>query len=189
MIPAVVALVVLASAPLPSVPSMFLEAGMESPVPAGFQSALEVGAEFADPAGFQSALEVGTEFAVPAGFQSALEVEAGRFARAWGAGDAQALGRSMNPAGIRLHLPGEEHMLIQPRQAQAALRTFMGRYPGGDARVTRVSLAGGDPRKGFAEIRWRTRAQGMGEPAMFTLFVAYSLEDESWLVTEIRVLF
>jgi hypothetical protein len=94
----------------------------------------------------------------------------------------------MNPSGIRLHLPGEEHMLIQPRQAQAALRSFLERYPGGEARVTRVSLAGGDPRKGFAEVRWRTRAQGIGEPVMFTLFVAFSLESEAWRVTEIRIL-
>jgi hypothetical protein len=117
-----------------------------------------------------------------------LESEAQRFAQAWTAGDAQALGRALNPSGIRLHLPGEEHMTIQPRQAQAALRSFVGRYPGGDARITRVSLSGGDPRKGFAEIRWRARAQGVGEPVMFTLFVAFSFEREAWWVTEIRVL-
>jgi hypothetical protein len=118
----------------------------------------------------------------------ALESEAHRFAQAWTAGDAQALGRALSPSGIRLHLPGEEHMTIQQRQAQAALRSFVGRYPGGDAGVTRVSQSGGDPRKGFAEIRWRTRAQGMGEPVIFTLFVAFSFEREAWWVTEIRVL-
>jgi len=79
-------------------------------------------------------------------------------------------------------------MTIQPRQAQAALRAFVGRYPGGDARVALVSPAGGDPRKGFAEIRWRSRAQGVGEPVTFTLFVAFSLEGQAWQVTEIRVL-
>lgn len=156
MIPAVLALVLLAFAPSPAVSSLF-------------------GTAEADLCG-------------PAPPQSVLEVEASRFAQAWGAGDAVALGRTMNSAGIRLHLPGEEHMLIQPRQAQAALRSFMGRYPGGDARVTRVSLSGGDPRKGFAEIRWRTRAQGVGDLSTFTLFVAFSLEGEVWRVTEIRVL-
>jgi hypothetical protein len=126
--------------------------------------------------------------ACPGPSWQALEGEAQRFAQAWAAGDVQALSRVFNPSGIRLHLPGEEHMTIQPRQAQAALRAFVGRYPGGDARVTRVSPAGGDPRKGFAEIRWRSRAQGVGEPVTFTLFVAFSLEGQAWQVTEIRVL-
>jgi hypothetical protein len=156
VIPAVLALALLAFAPSPAVPSMSWKAGahLSGPAPA----------------------------------QAVLEVEASRFAQAWGAGDAVGLGRTLNSAGIRLHLPGEEHMLIQPRQAQAALRSFMERYPGGDARVTRVSLSGGDPRMGFAEIRWRARAQGVGDPSTFTLFVAFSLEGEVWRVTEIRVL-
>lgn len=139
------------------------------------------------PAAYPGPLE-GARGADTAPVQSVLEAEAGRFAQAWSAGDAQALGRSLNPGGIRLHLPGEEHMLIQPRQAQAALRSFLEKYAGGEARVTRVSPAGGDPGKGFAEVRWRARAQGIGEPVMFTVFVAFSLESEGWRVTEIRVL-
>jgi hypothetical protein len=156
--------------------------------PPPHQDALDAEAGGTGWAPFQLTLEAETGGKGWDRFQLALEAETGRFAQAWASGDAQALGRVLNPAGIRLHLPGEEHMLIQPRQAQAALRAFLSRYPGGDARVTRVSAAGGDSRKGFAEIRWRTRSQGINEAVMFTLFVAFSLDGEVWRVTELRVL-
>ena len=121
--------------------------------------------------------------------QSMLEGEALRFAQAWEREDTRLLGEVMVENGIRLHLPGENHVLIRPRQARAALRAFLERHTGGEARVTRVSLAGGDPEKGFAEIRWRTGSPGVAEPTIFTLFVAYAFENERWVVTEIRVLF
>ena len=121
--------------------------------------------------------------------QSMLEGEALRFAQAWEREDTRLLGEVMVEDGIRLHLPGEDHILIRPRQAQAALGAFLERHIGGEAQVTRVSLAGGDPEKGFAEIRWRTGSPGAADPTIFTLFVAYALENESWAVTEIRVLF
>lgn len=121
--------------------------------------------------------------------QSMLEGEALSFAQAWENEDIGLLGEVMEEDGIRLHLPGEEHVLIRPRQARAALAAFLGRYAGGETEITRVSLAGGDPAKGFAEIRWQTGSPGVTEPVIFTLFVAYSLENENWAVTEIRVLF
>jgi len=121
--------------------------------------------------------------------QSVLEGEALKFAQAWEREDTRFLKEAMAGKGIRLHLPGEEHVLIRPRQAKAALGAFLGRYAGGEARVTQVSLTGGDPDKGFAEIRWRTGSSGVPEPVIFTLFVAYAFENERWVVTEIRVLF
>ena len=124
-----------------------------------------------------------------AGPQSVLEREALSFAQAWEREDIRLLGEVMAGKGIRLRLPGEEHVLIRPRQARAALGAFLERYAGGEAQVTQVSLTGGDPDKGFAEIRWRTGSTGVAEPVIFTLFVAYALENESWAVTEIRVLF
>ena len=121
--------------------------------------------------------------------QSVLEGEALSFAQAWERRDTRLLKKVMAGKGIQLRLPGEEHALIRPRQAQATLGAFMERYPGGETQVTRVSLTGGDPDKGFAEIRWRTGSPGVAEPVIFTLFVAYAFENESWSVTEIRVLF
>ncbi|MFH1763678.1 MAG: nuclear transport factor 2 family protein [Gemmatimonadota bacterium] len=121
--------------------------------------------------------------------QSILEGEALRFAQAWEGEDLRLLGELMAEDGIRLHLPGEDHVLIRPRQARAALGAFLERYAGGEADLTRVSLAGGDLGKGFAEIRWRTGSPGVPEPVVFTLFVAFSSENDRWSVTEIRVLF
>lgn len=126
---------------------------------------------------------------VPWGVQSIPDVQAERVARAWAEKDVRALGQLMVEDGIRLHLPGEEHQRISPRQARAALGAFLDRYSSGEIGITDVSLAGGDPGKGFAEIRWQTGSPGVMEPVIFTLFVAFASVDESWMVTEIRVLF
>jgi hypothetical protein len=124
-----------------------------------------------------------------AGFQSLPDAEAARFARAWLEKDTRALGDLLAEGGIRLHLPGEEHQRIEPRQARAALDAFLDRYLEGGVETTAVSLAGGDRGKGFAEIRWQTGSPGVTEPIIFTLFVAFVSVDEEWVVTEIRVLF
>ena len=121
--------------------------------------------------------------------QTALEGEALRFAQAWEREDTRLLREFMVETGIRLHLPGEEHVLIKPRQAQAALDAFLEGYSGGEAQLSRASLAEGNSERGFAEIRWQTGSPGVTEPVMFTLFVAFAFEDEAWAVTEIRVLF
>lgn len=94
----------------------------------------------------------------------------------------------MVETGIRLHLPDEEHLLIRPRQAQAALEEFLNRYAAGEALLPRVSLAGDDGQMGFAEIRWQTTSPGLSEAVTFTVFLGYALKDERWTVTEIRVL-
>lgn len=121
--------------------------------------------------------------------QSALEAEVQRFAEAWTSKDSGFLSGSMMDEGIRLHLPEEEHLLIKPRQAGAALSAFLKLYSGGNAEVSSVSYAKGDQRKGYAEIRWMTVSPGVPEPVIFTVFVAFSLEENAWGVTEIRVLF
>jgi hypothetical protein len=121
--------------------------------------------------------------------QPPLDAEAARFAEAWTAADTEFLSGIMGAEGIRLHLPEEEHVLIKPRQARAALDSFLELHGPGVARVTRASLAGGSSDKGFAEVLWTTRSPGLPEPVMFTLFVGYSFENDRWTVTEIRVLF
>jgi hypothetical protein len=121
--------------------------------------------------------------------QSVLEREAANFAEAWSEKEIGTIGEGFAEKGIRLHLPDEDHLLIRPRQARAAVEAFLGRYRGGEAVVTRVSVAGGSPEKGFAEILWRTSSPGLPDPVTFTLFVGFSLLNDRWTVTEIRVLF
>lgn len=123
-----------------------------------------------------------------AGPQPALEPVALRFAEAWQAADGQALGGMLRSSGIHMDLRRERHVSIQPRQAQAALREFLHGFSRGEAQVVQAAPAGGDPRKGFADIRWRTQSLGGGVEVTFTVFVAFALEGEGWRVTEVRVL-
>jgi hypothetical protein len=120
--------------------------------------------------------------------QPQLAGEAARFAQAWVEGDTRVLEQAMNAEGIRLKLPDEEHLSILPRQAQAALGSFLGRHMKGEAQVARVALAEGDSGKGFAEVRWATGTQGVSEPMVFTIFFGFELQDLEWRITEIRVL-
>jgi hypothetical protein len=120
--------------------------------------------------------------------QRGLEARAEWFARTWTEENAAALGSALLSQGIHLRLPGDEHVLIEPRQAEAAIRSFLQRYEGGEARVSQVSLTGGDPRKGFAEIQWQTRDLATSEAAVVTVFVGFGLEGETWRITEIRIL-
>ena len=143
----------------------------------GSQQGLPIGQGILPDRDFQSTL-----------FQSTLEEEAAVFAGAWTDKNAGALKDHMATAGIRLHLPDEEHVLIRPRQAQAALEEFLNRYGDGEAALSRVSLAGDEGKVGFAEIRWQTTSPGLPEAVTFTVFLGYSLIDERWTVNEIRVL-
>jgi len=121
--------------------------------------------------------------------QTRLSRETALFAEAWVGRDVRALGDLMAEGGIRLHLPGEEHQLIRPRQAQAALEVFLGQYNPGRVEVNRISPTGEGSEEGFAEIRWITGSPGVAEPVIFTVFVGYGLAESGWAVTEIRVLF
>jgi len=138
--------------------------------------------------GSQPGLPISLGYQLDPDFQSTLEEEATLFAGAWTDKDAAALRDRMVATGIRLHLPEEEHVLIRPRQAQAALEEFLSRYGDGEASLSRVSLAGDEGKAGFAEIRWQTTSPGLSEAVTFTVFLGYSLNDERWTVTEIRVL-
>ena len=114
--------------------------------------------------------------------------EAGRaFSVHWSAGDAGALGGMMSAAGVRLNLEGGGHASVGVRQAVAALRDLHDLHRPGSTRLTRVSDAGGDPPRGFAELQWRT-VTGAGEPRTFSLFVGFVQEGGAWRVSEIRVL-
>lgn len=121
--------------------------------------------------------------------QARLNVEASAFAEAWGRKDTDALVVMMAERGIRLHLPGEEYELLQPRRARATLQVFLHRYATGEMEINRTSPTGGGSREGFAEILWTTGSPGSAEPVIFSIFVGYELVEGRWAVTEIRVLF
>jgi hypothetical protein len=120
--------------------------------------------------------------------QGELEGEAVRFGEAWAGGDLESLESMLSLDGIRLDLQGAVYPSVPAARALGALRSFLGRYPGGEVSLTRVSRASGESSKGYAEFRWRTLVAGTGEAVIFTLFVAYSSDDQTWTVTEIRIL-
>lgn len=120
--------------------------------------------------------------------QRTLEEEASAFAKAWKEKNAAGLRDCMLGSGIRLRLPDEEHLLIRPRQAQAALEEFLNRFARGETLLSRAALAGDEGQMGFAEIRWETSSPGLSGPVTFTVFLGYALHDGRWTVTEIRVL-
>lgn len=123
-----------------------------------------------------------------AGHQAVLQEEALRFVRAWVNGDDGSLASMLVAQGIRLQLQGDLYPSVDLRRGVEALRAFLGRYPGGEAELMRVSQASGTPGAGFAEFQWRTRVAGTGEGVIFTLFLAFAMEEGTWIVTEIRVL-
>jgi len=122
------------------------------------------------------------------GPQTALEAEAMRFAQAWVEGDSQALESMLVSSGILLHILGDLYPSVPPPRALLALRAFLERYSGGEAELMRASQAAGEETRGFAELQWRTLVAGTGEAVIFTLFLAYAMEEGIWTVTEVRVL-
>ncbi len=120
--------------------------------------------------------------------QPSLEEAALRFAGAWSRGEGEVLQSLMRREGIGLFLPGEEHSLVRPRLARAALVDFLTRLRGGDPRLVAVSFSEGDPNKGSAELHLPSGAQGAAGPVIFTVFLGFALEGGAWRVTEVRVL-
>lgn len=120
--------------------------------------------------------------------QDALEEAALVFARAWVDGDSRGLESLFEPDGIRLHLQGELYPTVDPNRAVGAIRAFLDKYAGGEAELMRTSRSSGGEPRGFADFQWRTQVAGSGEVVIFTLFVAFSMDDGAWTVTEIRVL-
>jgi hypothetical protein len=117
-----------------------------------------------------------------------LEDAAASFANRWGAGEVASLEGSLSPAGVRLQWEARQVGSLDPRHAVASIREYLGRREGVSTRVTRVEEVGGEPPKGYAEIRWESRIQGTSDILARTVFVAFTSENDRWQVTELRVL-
>lgn len=128
--------------------------------------------------------------ALPAGriAQEGLEEAARDFSRLWEAGTVGEIGKIMVPGGIRFHLQDQAHASLPPRQAVAALKDFLNRHRGLELAVARVSEAGGEPPRGFAELVWRAVAAGTSEPIRYVVYIGFVLDQGSWRVFEVRVM-
>lgn len=116
-----------------------------------------------------------------------LEDAAFEFAGLWG-GEVADLEGSLSPSGVRLQWEAHQVGSLDPRHAMASIREYLGSREGAGVRVTRVQEVGGEPPKGYAEIRWKSRIQGTSDLVVRTVFVAFVSEDGMWRVSELRVL-
>jgi NOL1/NOP2/fmu family ribosome biogenesis protein len=117
-----------------------------------------------------------------------LEEAASTFAEQWARGRTGAMQDQLASGGVRIQWQGRPLGTLDPRHAGASIREYLGGREAVAARVSRVEEVGGDPPKGYAEIRWESRVMGTSEVVTRTIFVAFVTEGGTWRVTELRVL-
>ncbi len=117
-----------------------------------------------------------------------LEQAAAAFAVQWSAGDVSRLESRFSQTGVRIQWEARPLSALSPQRAGASIREYLENREAASARVSRTGEVGGEPPRGFAEIRWESRFRGMSEMVTRTLFVAFVYEDGAWRVAELRVL-
>lgn len=110
-------------------------------------------------------------------------------ARLWADGDADALVElAPDDARILLDLAGEGPGEVQPRNAAAALRRLFGDRETVTVRPTGATVSGGTPLRGFGELTWVARPQGVSETLSSVVYVGAVWENGTWRIRELRVL-
>ena len=117
-----------------------------------------------------------------------LDRAAAGFATQWAAGDVSGLQTRFSQGGVRVQWEARPLGALSPRRAGASIREYLANREGASARVSRVGEVGGEPPRGFAEIRWESRVRGVSETVTRTVFLAFVYEDGTWRVAELRVL-
>jgi hypothetical protein len=124
----------------------------------------------------------------PACLGQNLEQTAAIFAQQWAAGDVSRLQSRFSQSGVRVQWEARPLGALSPQRAGASIREYLETREAASARVSRTGEVGGEPPRGFAEIRWESRIRGMSEMVTRTVFVAFVYEDGNWRVAELRVL-
>ena len=117
-----------------------------------------------------------------------LEQAAAGFATQWAASDVSGLQSRFSQSGVSIQWEARPLGSLSPQRAGVSIREYLENREAASARVSRVGEVGGEPPRGFAEIRWESRIRGMSEMVTRTLFVAFVYEDGTWRVAELRVL-
>lgn len=112
-----------------------------------------------------------------------------RVARLWMDRDAAGLA-ALAPANGRMAFsagagPAE---MVQSRHAAAALRALFAERETLSVRPSRVTVAGGRPLQGFAELAWASRSRGIAAQQSASIYVGAVWEDGEWRIRELRVL-
>jgi hypothetical protein len=110
-------------------------------------------------------------------------------ARLWAEGDAGALVELAPEDGrIVLDLGDGRAGAVEARHVAAALRDLFRQRDNVSVRPTQVTLAGGQPVRGFGELAWVSRPRGVTSNEAATVYVGAVWEGGRWKIREIRLL-
>jgi len=104
----------------------------------------------------------------------------------WANNDAHGLARFAAKRGVSLDIDGRPMGPLGERQLAAVLRKLFDERETLQVRRMVSKIVGGNPTGGFGEINWIMRARGTTIPERTTVFVAFTLQDERWRITQIR---
>jgi hypothetical protein len=118
-----------------------------------------------------------------------LERFMARVARLWLDRDAAGLAALAPANGRMIFSAGPDPAeTVQSRHAAAALRSLFNERETVSVRPSRVTVAGGRPLQGFAEITWASRSRGIAAQQTSSIYVGAVWEDGEWRIRELRVL-
>ena len=110
-------------------------------------------------------------------------------ARLWTQGDAAGISALAPQDGrIVLDLGTGQAEAVEARHAAAALRDLFRDRTTLSVRAAQVTLAGGEPLRGFGELAWVSRPRGVTDTESTTVYVGAVLEPGGWRIRELRVL-
>ncbi|MFL5385671.1 MAG: hypothetical protein ACJ8GN_24405 [Longimicrobiaceae bacterium] len=110
-------------------------------------------------------------------------------ARLWQAGDASGIAALAPGDGrIVLDLGNGQAEAVEARHAAAALRDLFRDRTTLSVRAAQVTLAGGEPLRGFGELAWAARARGVSDTESTTVYVGAVWEPAGWRIRELRIL-
>lgn len=121
--------------------------------------------------------------------RSGLEEVAGAFAWAWSEAHLDRIRDHLapSPQRIRIQLGPSQHTGLTRRQAAAALGSVLETRRAGHSELEQVTVAGGNPERGFAEVVWSSVPTGTRQRVTYTVYVGFLRVEEEWRVTEVRV--
>jgi hypothetical protein len=121
--------------------------------------------------------------------QARLQAFVASVARLWERGDADALvDLAPGDGRIVLDLGSDEAGAVEKRHAAAALRELFGGRDPVSVRATQVTVAGGEPVRGFGELAWVSRVRGVTDSQTSTVYVGAVWERGAWRIRELRIL-
>ena len=110
-------------------------------------------------------------------------------ARLWNAGDAAGISELAPEDGrIVLDLGTGQSGAVEANHAAAALRNLFRARVTISVRAAQVTLAGGDPPRGFGELTWVSRPRGVTDAESTSVYVGAVWESGAWRIRELRVL-